>query len=205
MISGADSILIMLHHNHGIAEIAQMNQGFQQAVIITLMQPDRGLIQHIHHTDQAGTDLAGKTDTLCLAAGQSFCRAGECQVIQADVNQEFQAILNLFQDFFGDFRALAAEFQVIKEIHRMPDAEIRNLRQRGVINKHKAGFFFQTGAATGNTRTVADIFGQFLAHRHGFRFFITALHIVQHTFERMMTDCHITPVIGIFKLNGFTA
>ena len=33
-------------------------QGFDQALVVALMQPDRWLIQHVQHPDQARTDLA---------------------------------------------------------------------------------------------------------------------------------------------------
>ena len=88
------------------------------------MQADRRLIQHVHHADQTGTNLARQTDTLSFTAGERFSRAGKRQVVQANVHQELQAIANLFQHFFGDFCALAGELQVVKEVHRVADAHV---------------------------------------------------------------------------------
>jgi hypothetical protein len=73
MLRRADRILIMLDHDNGIAEIAQAEQGVQQALVVALMQADRRLIQHVHHADQACADLAGEADALCFAAGQRVC------------------------------------------------------------------------------------------------------------------------------------
>jgi hypothetical protein len=47
----------------------------EQARVVALVQADRGLVEHVHHADQAGADLAGQADALRLAAGQ---RIGAC-------------------------------------------------------------------------------------------------------------------------------
>ena len=63
-----------------------------QALVITLVQADRRLVQHVHNANQARTNLARQTDTLCFTARKRFCRAGKRQVIQADVNEDFRTI-----------------------------------------------------------------------------------------------------------------
>ena len=42
----------MLHHQHAVAQISQMEQGLQQLVVISLMETDAGLIQNIGHPYQ---------------------------------------------------------------------------------------------------------------------------------------------------------
>jgi len=84
----------------------------------------------------------------------------------------------------------------------MADAEIRDFRQRGFFDKYVTGFFTQAGAAAGSTRTVADVFRQFFTYCAGFRFFITALHIVQYAFKRMATNRGITAIVDVFEFNG---
>ncbi|CCJ99707.1 hypothetical protein BN130_2423 [Cronobacter malonaticus 507] len=203
MVGRADGVFIVLHHNYCIAKITQVNQRTEQAFVIALMQADGRLIQHIHHTHQARADLACQTDTLRLAARKRFCGAGERQVVQADVHQEFQAIANLFQHFFSDFGALAGELHVIEELHRVADAHIGNGRQRGVFDKHMARFATQTRAFAGGTRAVADKFRQLFAHRVGFGLFVATLHIVQHAFKRMTTYGRIAAIVHIFEFDGF--
>ncbi len=103
MVSGANRVFVVLHHNHGITEIAQMDKRTQQALVIALVQADRRLIEHVHNANRARTNLARQTDTLGFTARKCLCRAGKCQVIQADVNEEFQAIANLFKNFSAIF------------------------------------------------------------------------------------------------------
>ncbi len=73
IIGGEHGILVMLDHDHGVAEVAQPPERAEQALIVALVQADGGLVQHIEHAGQAGADLAGEADALALAAGQ---RAG---------------------------------------------------------------------------------------------------------------------------------
>ena len=124
VVSRADRIFIVLDHDHRVAEVAQVDQRAEQALVVALVQADGRLIQHVHHAYQTRANLACQTDTLGFTAGERFCRAGKRQVVQADVHQELQAIANLFQHFFGDFRALARELQVVEEVHRVADAHV---------------------------------------------------------------------------------
>ena len=72
MVSGADHVLIMLDHQHAVADVAQVFQGVDEPVVVTLVQTDAGFVQHIHHTRQTGADLRGQTDALRLAARQGI-------------------------------------------------------------------------------------------------------------------------------------
>ena len=73
MIGGADGVLVVLDHDHGVAEVAQALERLQEAGVVALVQADRGLVQHIEHAGEAGADLRGEADALALAAGE---RAG---------------------------------------------------------------------------------------------------------------------------------
>ena len=77
LVSGANRVFVVLHHNHGITEIAQMDKRTQQALVIALVQADRWLVQHVHNANQARTNLARQTDTLGFTAGKRFCPSGK--------------------------------------------------------------------------------------------------------------------------------
>ena len=104
-----DGVLVMLDDDHRIAEIAQPAQGFQQPEIIALVQADRGFVEHIEHPGQAGADLRGQADALALAARKRPRTARQSEVIQSDIDQEFQPIIDLAQDAGGDLVALGVE------------------------------------------------------------------------------------------------
>ena len=68
VVRAADRILVMLHDQHRIAQVAQAPQRHQQAFIVALVQPDRGLVQHIQHAREPAADLRRQPDALGFAA-----------------------------------------------------------------------------------------------------------------------------------------
>ncbi len=64
VVGGADRILVVLDHQHRIADVAQMLERSQQAVIVALVQADRGFVEYVHHAGEAGTDLRRQAYTL---------------------------------------------------------------------------------------------------------------------------------------------
>ena len=109
VIGEADGVLVMLDHDHGIAEVAQPLQRLQQPRIVALVQADRGLVQHVEHAGQPRADLRGEADALAFAAGQRAGGARQRQVIQADVEQEGQPLADLLQHARGDLVLLRVE------------------------------------------------------------------------------------------------
>ena len=75
IVSGPHGVLVVLHHNEGIAQIPQAAEGGQQLVVVPLVQADGWLVQNIQHSHQAAADLRGQPDTLALAAGQGAAGA----------------------------------------------------------------------------------------------------------------------------------
>ena len=60
VIGGADRLLVMLHHDDRIAKVAQLLERRDEARVVALVQADRRLIEHVHHSGQARADLASR-------------------------------------------------------------------------------------------------------------------------------------------------
>ena len=75
VIGGADRILVVLDHQHRVAEVAQALERLEQPRVVALMQPDRGLVQNVEHAGEPRADLRGEPDALALAAGERAGRA----------------------------------------------------------------------------------------------------------------------------------
>ena len=91
IVGDADGVLVVLDHDHGVAEVAQPLQRFQQPRIVALMQADRGLVEHIEHAGEAGADLRGEPDALAFAARQRAGGARQREIVEADIDQEASA------------------------------------------------------------------------------------------------------------------
>jgi len=57
-------LAVVFDHDHRVAQISQPLQGIEKPAVVTHVQPDAGLIQHIEHSDQTRPDLGGEPDPL---------------------------------------------------------------------------------------------------------------------------------------------
>ncbi|MNP24430.1 hypothetical protein D3C76_1171910 [compost metagenome] len=71
VVGQANGVLVVLDHDHRVADVAQVLEGAEQPVVIALVQANRRFVEDVQHADQTGANLAGQADSLCLAARQS--------------------------------------------------------------------------------------------------------------------------------------
>uniref|UniRef100_A0A1I8AMK0 Transcriptional regulator n=1 Tax=Steinernema glaseri TaxID=37863 RepID=A0A1I8AMK0_9BILA len=111
VVGHADGVLVVLHHDHRVADVAQVVEGAQQAIVVALVQADGWLVENVHHPHQAGADLAGQADTLGLAARQGIGAAIQRQVVQAHVHQKLQAFADFLEDLVGDLATAPGQLE----------------------------------------------------------------------------------------------
>ena len=68
--SASHGVFVMLDHNKRVTHIAQLGEGFDEAVVIALVQTNRGLVEHVEHANQTRTDLGLRGGSLRLTAGE---------------------------------------------------------------------------------------------------------------------------------------
>jgi hypothetical protein len=76
----ADGVFIVLDDEHSVAEVAKLDERFDQPVVVALMKTDGGLVENIENAAQLGADLRGEADALAFAAGESRRVAVKCKV-----------------------------------------------------------------------------------------------------------------------------
>jgi hypothetical protein len=69
-VGTADRLLVVLHHDQRVAQVAQSGQRLDEPPVVALVQADRRLVEDVEDADQAGADLGREPDALRLAAGQ---------------------------------------------------------------------------------------------------------------------------------------
>ncbi len=116
MVGSQDGFSVVLHHQHGIAQVPQFLKRVQQADIVSLVQADGRFVQDIDHSHQAGADLGGQTDALALASGKAGRRPVQGQVIQAHVTQEFEAFPNFLNYPAADLHLAAGKLKRFKKV-----------------------------------------------------------------------------------------
>ena len=124
IIREPDRILVMLDDDHRVADVAQMDERFEKARIVALMQADRRLVEHIEHAGEARADLRGEPDALAFAAGQRARHAREIEIVEADIDEEFQPGADLLEDARGDLAVLRLELWSRASVNQLLAARI---------------------------------------------------------------------------------
>src|SRR6266702_8320730 len=106
-IGAPDGLLIVLHDQYGIAEIAKLLQRSEQPMIVARVQSNGGLVEHIEHAAKPGADLSGQANALRLAARERGGRTVQTEVAQPYGEQKIQPL--------GDFRQGAAGYLALPQ------------------------------------------------------------------------------------------
>jgi hypothetical protein len=190
MVGGAHHVLVVLHHDHAVADVAQVLERGDQAVVVALVQADAGLVQHIHHARQARADLAGQADALRLAAAERLGAAVQAQVAQAHVVQELQARGDLAHHLVGDLGLGAGELQRVEPGVRIAQRGVAHFVDgaglRRLAHLHMAGLAAQARAVAFGAGLGAAVAGQVLAHHHRIGLAVAARHVGQDALERVL-------------------
>mgnify|MGYP001020185006 CR=1 FL=1 len=121
-IGGADHVFVVFDHQHAVAQIAQVLERGDEAVVVALVQSDGRLIEHIHHARQATADLRSQANTLRFAARKRFGAALQAQIAQAHVVEKFQAAADFPHHLVRNVRARALQAQRGKPLAQLADA-----------------------------------------------------------------------------------
>ena len=127
IVGGPHGVLVVLHHDDGVAQVPQALEGVQQLVVVPLVQADGGLVQNIQHAHEGGADLGGQADALALPAGEGAGGAGQSQVLQAHALQETKPGLDLLEDGGGDHLLPVGEGQSVHELQGLGDGLVAEL------------------------------------------------------------------------------
>ena len=69
-VGGSYGVFVVLNDNQRVAEIAQPRQGFNQAPVVALVQPNARFVKHVEHPGEASSNLGCQPDALRLATGK---------------------------------------------------------------------------------------------------------------------------------------
>ena len=109
VVGAAYGVFVMLDHHQRVAALAQFAQGAQQDLVVTRMQADGRLVQHIANALQIAAQLRGQPDALRLAARERGRTTVQRQVAQAHVFEKLQPALDFRHQVAGDLGVAARE------------------------------------------------------------------------------------------------
>ncbi len=106
-----DGLRVVLHHDHGVAQVPEVLQGVEEFLGIPGVEADAGLIQDVEDAGEFRADLGGQADALGLSPGQGGGGPVQAEVIQPHFRQKTQAFGDFLQDPPGDLRLAGRKFE----------------------------------------------------------------------------------------------
>ena len=139
----------MLHHEDGIAEVAQTLEGIEETAVVALMEADAGFVQDVQDAHQARPDLGSQAYPLPLASRERGRGPVEGEVLEPHVSEETQALADLLQHAAGDLRVSLREGEGVEELPRRLDGEADHVGDGAPRDLHGQRLRAQPGALAG--------------------------------------------------------
>ncbi len=127
VVGGADGVLVVLHHDDRVADVAQAFERRDHLHVVFRMQADARLVEHVEHPHQPGADLRGQADALRLAAGKRAGAPVEAQIVEPDAQQQFQPAADLAQHLPAGVRAAAGRLDRAEKRVQFVEVELADL------------------------------------------------------------------------------
>ena len=197
VVGRVDRLLVVLDHDHRVAQVAQALERVDEPRVVALVQADRGLVEHVHHAGEPRADLAGEADALRLAAGEGVCRAGEGEVVETHVVQEADPVGDLAQDLVRDRLPVARELQLFEERLRVLEGHRQDVLDRAPGHPDVARFQAQPRAAAVRARAVVEVLGELLLDRGGVGLAEAALQVGQDSLEGVLSHGRLAALAGV--------
>ena len=163
VVGGAHRLLVVLDDDDRVAEVAQLAERREQPRVVALVQPDARLVEDVEHADEARADLRREPDALRLAAGERLGAAAEREVVEADVDEEAQAVAHFLQDGAGDLgvesgASLRAQRHGVEEDARLGDRELDELADVPPVHRDRERLRLEAAAAAARSRAPAIMY-----------------------------------------------
>ena len=204
-VRGADGFFVVFHHEHRVAQVAQVLERTQQARVVALMQPDGRLVEDVHDAGEPRAHLAGQTNALGFTAGQRFGTAIERQIVETHVDEKTQTVTDFLDDLVGDFGAPARD---VERLEKQPGVAHRQVRDGGQgmrAHEHIARGAVEARALAVGTGLAAEIFREFLAYRERVGFLVAPLEIGNDALEAMLLLRRATVAVHVTELDFLVA
>ncbi len=200
MVRRAHRPLVVLHHDHRVAQVAQPLQGLDQLRVVALVQPDRGLVQDVEDADQARADLGRQPDALRLSARQRPRRPRQVQVADPDVVEEGEPLRDLADQQPRDRPLGVGHLELLDPGQRRPRRELGVVVDRDPPHLDREALRPQPGALADRARLLGHVALHPLADRVGVGLVVSALEVVDDPLEADAVGAPAAEAVGVGHL-----
>lgn len=93
VVGDRDHFRLVLHHEHRVALVPQLQQQLVHPLDVMRVQADGGLVEDVGGVGERGAEVTDHLDALCLAARQRARRPVEREVAEADLHERVEGLL----------------------------------------------------------------------------------------------------------------
>ncbi len=161
-VGGPDRLLVVLHHDDGVAAVADGPERLEELAVVALVQAHRRLVEDVEDALHPGADLAGEPDAVGLARGERGRRPVQAQVAHAHRFEEAQPAQDLLQQPVGDRPLALRELQGLEGGAGLADGKLHVVRQRAAADAHRQALPAQAGPAALRADRLAQVGPQVL-------------------------------------------
>src|ERR1017187_6717731 len=133
VIGASDGVHNVVHHHHTLASRGQLRQRIEQYLVVSGVQADRGLIEHIAHPLQIGSQLRREPYALRLPAREARRGAIERHIAQTDTLEKAQTSADLGERVAGNGRFAHRQAQAFEEGAQALYRQRRELGDRALL------------------------------------------------------------------------
>ncbi len=186
-VRGPDRLLVVLHDEHRVAQVAQPRQRGDQLGVVPLVEADGRLVEDVEDAHQRRPDLGRQPDPLRLAAREADARAVERQVVQAHVHEEPEPGDDLLEHLAGD-RPLALRDALSESSAAQSSASVTDSadtsRDAPAVHGHGQDLRPQPAARARGARLLDHELLELGPDVLGLRLLVAALEVRDHALER---------------------
>ncbi len=104
IVRALDHLLVVLHDDHRVPEVAQPLQRVDQLDVVPLMKADARLVEDIEDAHELRADLRCEPDALPFPSGERPRGTIERKVIEPHIQKKLEPLPDLLEDRRGDGR-----------------------------------------------------------------------------------------------------
>ena len=151
-----DRLLVVLHDQHRVAEVAQPGERRDQLRVVPLVEADRRLVEDVQHAHQRRADLRREPDPLRLAAREADARPVDGQVVEPDVHEEAEPGDDLLEDLAADRPLALGDLAAQRRgpVERLGHRQGRDLGDVAPVHGHRERLGPQPTALAGGARLL---------------------------------------------------
>lgn len=75
-----DGFFVVFDYDQCVVEVVEGEQGFDEVLVVVLVQFDGWFVEYVQYFGQVGVDLCGQLDVLCFVVGERVGGMVEVQV-----------------------------------------------------------------------------------------------------------------------------